>query len=299
MQKYILVFLLATSFLACNSVSKKSEETETKKVLTVTIEPQRYFLDQIVGDNFTINTLVPPGTSPETYEPAPSVIVDMAKSTLYFKVGDLGFEKAWSIRMADNNSNVGIVDCSAGIELMKGEEHNHSESNDGSSHEGHTHGALDPHVWSSPSAVKIFTRNMLDAVISVDPDNEEEYLTNFAEFISKVDSVDRVIRDFLENAPHSFIIYHPALGYFAQDYNLHQHSIEFEGKNPSPVQIKQLVDLAKKENINTIFVQQGFDIKNAEVVAKEIGAEVFEINPLSYDWDKELIRIASIIGRDK
>lgn len=297
MQKNILLLLLATTFLGCNSFSKKSEEIEEKKVLTVTIEPQRYFLDQIVGDNFTINTLVPPGTSPETYEPAPSVIVDMANSSLYFKVGDLGFEKAWSSRMGDINPNVGIVDCSVGIELMEGHEHNHDHNHNHA--EGHNHGALDPHVWSSPSAIKIFAENMLDAVISIDRENEDEYLANFTNFINRVDSVDRVIREYLENAPKSFIIYHPALGYFAQDYDLHQHSIEFEGKNPSPVQIKQLVDLAKKEIITTVFVQKGFDVKNGEVIAKEIDADVFEIDPLSYDWGKELIRIASIIGRDK
>ena len=55
----------------------------------MTIEPQRYFLDQIVGDAFDVNTLVPVGTSPEAYEPAPSVMVNMGKSELYFMVGDL------------------------------------------------------------------------------------------------------------------------------------------------------------------------------------------------------------------
>lgn len=79
---------------------------------------------------------------------------------------------------------------------------------------------------------------------------------------------------------------------------MHQHSIEFEGKNPSPAQIKELVDIAKAERINTVFVQKGFDMKNAEVVAKEIGADVFEINPLAYEWDVELLRIAEILSRD-
>jgi len=94
----------------------------------------------------------------------------------------------------------------------------------------------------------------------------------------------------------SFIIYHPALSYLARDYGLKQYSIEFEGKNPSPSQMKALIDRARKEGINVVFVQQGFDTKNATVIANEIGGKVYVINPLAYEWDKELIRIAHILA---
>ena len=291
MQRYIILLFIPLAFTGCNSGSKSGDRKQ-KEVLTVTIEPQRFFLDQIVGDKFSVNTLVPAGTSPETYEPAPSVMIDMAKSHLYFKVGNLGFEKAWSKRLAENNPDVEIVDCSVGIELMDGHDHGHSGD-----HEGHDHGAMDPHVWSSPKAVKIFSRNMFEAVVAADPANESFYSSNYDAFIVKIDSIDNLVKDILEDAPtRSFIIYHPALGYFAHDYGLHQYSIEFEGKNPSPSQVKGLVDLARAENIKTVFVQKGFDQKNAQVIAEEIGAEIFEIDPLSYNWGDELIRIASIIA---
>jgi len=272
---------------------RKQKRRYPPKVLTVTIEPQRYFLEQIVGDAFTINTLVPPGTSPETYEPAPSVMVDMSNSLIYFMVGNLGFEKAWSERLAANNPNVTIVNCSAGIGLMEG----HEQSGDHALNE--VQGDSDPHVWSSPRAMKHFTRNMLEAVVKVDPANEEIYSSNFEKLTDKINVTDSLIREKLGNASsRSFIIYHPALSYFANDYGLRQHSIELEGKSPSPAQIKELVDLARKEHINTVFIQRGFDKKNAEVIAREIGAEVFEIDPLSYDWDKELLRIATILSRN-
>lgn len=297
-QKYIsqIVLLLLTFFFIDCTQSKKSENTSDKTILTVTIDPQRYILEHIIADNFTINTLVPPGTSPETYEPAPSVMVDMGKSKMYYMVGDLGFEKAWSKRLAENNPNIKIVDCSKGIEMIKGKEHNHTDEN------GHTHshGELDPHIWSSPTAVKVMSENMVNSLIEFDPDNRELYQNNYEIFINKVDSTDSIIRELLNDIPtRSFIIFHPALGYFAQEYDLHQYSIEFEGKNPSPAQIKMLIDIAAKEKINTVFIQKGFDEKNAEVLARQIGAEIFEINPMGYDWDIELINIAEILSRDK
>lgn len=294
MQKYLFIFCFALTLLACGSGSKNGTP-DGKRVLTVTIEPQRYFLDRVVGDAFYINTLVPTGSSPETYEPAPSVMVEMGKSEVYFRVGDLGFEKAWSKRLADNNPEVIIVNCSEGIELMDGHDHHHDDGHD----HPHHHDGMDPHVWSSPRAVKVFTRNMLEAVIKVDPANEDIYRANHELLDETIERTDSMIRSLLKDVPgRSFIIYHPALGYFAQDYGLHQLSIEFEGKNPSPSQIKQLVDIARKEKINTVFIERGFDKKNAEVIAGEINAEVFEINPLAYEWDEELVRVATILARD-
>ena len=60
-----------------------------------------------------------------------------------------------------------------------------------------------------------------------------------------------------------------------------------------------LIDDAGKENIKTVFIQRGFDERNAEVIAKEVGADIFEIDPLNYNWDTELIRIAEILSREK
>lgn len=301
MQKYLSVILLL-SVLSCTPGARKNSAADGKRVLTVTIEPQRYFLDRIVGDTYAINTLVPPGTSPETYEPAPSVMVDMSKSELYFMVGDLGFEKAWSERLAENNPGLTIVNCSEGIELMEGHAHHHDDD-PGHVHHGHGHGhgheGMDPHVWSSPRAVKVFTRNMVEALADADPDNADAYRANFVELTRIIERTDEHIRSLLENTPRrSFIIYHPALGCFARDYGLRQFSIEFEGKAPSPSQIKTLVDLAREEGINTVFIERGFDKKNAEVIAAEIGAELFVIDPLAYEWDQELIRLASILARD-
>jgi zinc transport system substrate-binding protein len=291
MKKYLFYILFFPLLLSCHSATKK-ESTSRKGILTVTIEPQRFFLEQIVGDAFVINTLVPPGTSPETYEPAPSVMVEMGNSLLYFMVGDLGFEKAWSERLAANNPDVIIVDCSAGIVRLE------SDEQEGHGH-GHAHGDVDPHVWSSPRAMEIFSRNMLEAVVQADPENEKVYRSNYEKLNDMIIATDSLIREKLTRASsRSFVIYHPALAYFANDYNLHQHSVEFEGKNPSPAQIKELVDLARVENIHTVFIQKGFDKKNTEVIAREIGAEVFEIDPLSYEWERELVRIADILSRE-
>ncbi len=304
MQKYLSILLILLLAVACSGGSNNRNEAE-KRLLTVTIEPQRYFLEQLAGEDYRINTLVPPGTSPETYEPSPSVMIDLGMSAIYFRVGDLGFEKAWSARLTENNPNVRVVDCSTGVELMAGDPHDHDHDHgdhandaDNAGHD-HVHSALDPHVWSSPRAMRIVAQNMLDALVDNNPERAETYRENHHRLMKKINAVDSTLIALLEKAPsRSFIIYHPALGYLARDYGMRQYSIEFEGKNPSPAQLKELVDLARREEITTIFVQRGFDLKNGEVIAREIGAELFEIDPLRYEWDEELIRIATILSRE-
>jgi len=293
MKNYLYLSLILLFALSCNIVN------ENRPTITVSIEPQRYFVEQIVGDKFRVNTIVPAGTSPETYDPTPSQMIELGKSTLYFKVGYLGFENAWGKNLEENNVDVDVINCSNNINLIEGENHS-IEIGENDEHEGHNHQGVDPHIWSSPKSALIMAENMLNALIVADEENQKQYRENFKKLETKIKDIDQKIRELLENAPvKSFIIYHPALGYLARDYNLTQYSIEFEGKNPSPQQLKVMIDFAREQGIRTIFVQKGFDIKNAESLAKEVGASIHSIDPLSYDWSDELIKVAQILANNE
>lgn len=293
MKNYILLTLTLLFVVGCNSV------VNNKPTVSVTIEPQRYFVEQIVGDIFKVNTIVPAGTSPETYDPTPSQMVSLGKSRLYFKVGYLGFENAWGKTLAENNTDVKVVNTSNEISLIEGE--NLDNIIGGYvHHEGHSHHGIDPHVWSSPKSALIMAENMLNALVMADVENQKLYRDNFKVLRAEIIETDQKIASLLEGAPvKSFIIYHPALAYFARDYNLTQYSVEFEGKSPSPQQLKQMIDFAKEQGIRTIFVQKGFDMKNAESLAKEVGASIHTIDPLSYNWSEELIKIAEILSNNE
>jgi zinc transport system substrate-binding protein len=69
-----------------------------------------------------------------------------------------------------------------------------------------------------------------------------------------------------------------------------------DGKEPSPALLAQLITTAKEQDVKVIFIQQEFDKKNAELVAKETGCRLEVINPLSYHWNRELIHIAKVLA---
>ena len=293
MKNYLYLTLILLLALSCSSLKENSP------TVTVSIEPQRYFVEQIVGDKIKVNTIVPTGTSPEAYDPTPSQMIELSKSILYFKVGYLSFENAWGKNLEENNVNVDMINTSNNINLIEGNDHS-IEIGEHHEHKGHNHQGVDPHIWSSPKSALIMAKNMLNALVAEDVENQTYYRENFKKLEAEIFDTDQKITSLLENAPvKSFIIYHPALGYLARDYNLTQYSIEFEGKSPSPQQLREMIDIAREEGIKTIFVQKGFDSKNAESLAKEVGATIHSIDPLSYDWKEEMIKIAEILEKNE
>jgi zinc transport system substrate-binding protein len=169
-------------------------------------------------------------------------------------------------------------------------EHSHSVNH------YHDHG-VDPHIWSSPKAVRLIVQNMYKSLVEIDPENKNSYAVNLQQLLEKIDSIDEKITQLLQNSSQkAFIIYHPALTYFARDYGLTQYSIETDGKEPSPEQLKTLMETAKRKGVKTVFVQQEFDQKNAELVTKEAGCRLIVINPLSYNWEEEMLHIAQALS---
>ncbi len=289
MNKHIILLVFAFFLLCISCEQKKSND----RIITVTIEPQRYFLEQLVDSIFKIHTMVPPGVSPETYDPSPVQMAKLANSRAYFRIGQIGFEISWMDKIHENNPNLKIFDNSNGITFISSDD----ESEEGQ--HNHQHTGFDPHIWSSPKEALIIARNMYQSLEQIDNENKEIYHNNLEKLNRKIEETDKAVSALLEKAKSkSFIIYHPALTYLARDYGLTQYCIEIDGKEPTPEQLRQLIELAKEKNIRTIFIQQEFDQKNAEIIAKETNTKLVVINPLAYEWDKEMIRIAEALSHE-
>ncbi|MFA9391278.1 MAG: metal ABC transporter solute-binding protein, Zn/Mn family [Prolixibacteraceae bacterium] len=278
MKKYALIVLVLLGFIACNS----NKKTEVKNTITVSIAPEKYFVEQIAGTTFPINVMLPAGASPDTYEPSPKQIQELNNSGIYFYIGHLGFEKSWMKKFSETASDVEYISCSNGTDLLRGDlDDSHADGE-------HRHGT-DPHIWTSPENVKTMSRTICTTLSRKYPERAAEFEANLHTFVSRVDQLDNSIRNIITDSLNSaFMIFHPALGYYARDYHLEQYSIEFEGKSPSPAHMKKMIDLAHEKNIRTIFIQSQFETSKAEAIAQEIGAEVVTIDPLAEDWMAEM-----------
>lgn len=266
--------------------SKTDGNGEEKPVITVTIEPQRYFTEAIAGDKFNVVCMVPKGASPEAYDPVPQQLVALSESKAYFRVGYIGFEQAWMDRLTDNAPHIRLFDTSRGIDLIF--DHSHAAAH------GTNARAVEPHIWTSATNARIIARNTLKALCTLDKANEAYYRARHDSLQARIQRTDSLIRERLARpgVSKAFMIYHPALSYFARDYGLKQISIEEDGKEPSPAHLKELIDLCRAEKAHVIFVQPEFDRRNAEIIAKQTGMRIVSINPLSYDWEAEMLNVA-------
>lgn len=156
----------------------------------------------------------------------------------------------------------------------------------------HHHGGIDPHTWLSPKNVKIIARNIHDALAATYPGHKEVFAANLDGFLVELEELDTHIAQELENlSSRAFFTYHPSLSYFARDYNLSQYPLELGGKSPSAAHMKKMIDTGREKRIGVVFLQMQFDQKNAEVLAKEIDAEIVQINPLDPEWYDQMMYI--------
>lgn len=292
LRKTIYIAGIALLLTACGQTPQTTADSETDKpIITVTLEPQRYFTEAIAGDKFTVVSMVPKGSSPESYDPVPQQLVALGKSKAYLRIGYIGFEQAWMDKLTDNAPHIQVFDTSQGIDLILG--HNHTEQE---THE-HFH-AVEPHLWNSATNACLIAQNTYNALCKLDKANQPYYLARYDSLCRRIQHTDSLVRAQLEQpgAAKAFMIYHPALSYFARDYGLTQISIEENGKEPSPAHLKELIDLCREKQVHVIFVQPEFDKRNAETIARQTGTKVIPINPLNYDWEAEMMNVAQALA---
>ncbi len=282
--KQTLQLITVLTFLTLASCHTRDEQgAGGPRTLVVTIEPLRYFTEQIAGKQFKVVSIVPEGISPETYDPTPLQLLDIAKSEAWFKIGYIGFEQTWADRLTADAPQMKVFDTSEGIDLIRDtHRHNKHAQADG----------VEPHTWTSPANARIIVRNICNALCRIDSANTGYYTENLGRTDSIICHTDSIIRAMLaQKADKAFLIYHPSLSYYARDYGMEQLCLEENGREPSPAHMRKIIGQCRQKGIRIIFIQKEFDSRNAMLAAQETATKQVIINPLAYAWEHELINI--------
>lgn len=268
--------LLLSAFVLLLSCAKGAGSG--KPLLAVTMEPYRFIVEAVAGDAWEVVSIVPRGSSPETFDPSPARMMMLDGCKGYFAVGGLGFEQAWSAKIAQMFPSLPIFDTSLGIERIDD----------------------DPHLWTSPDNMALIARNICSALCGIDSARTDDYKARLQVAESMLCGVDSTIRARITaDTDSAFLVFHPSLTYFARLYGLHQMVLEEHGKEPSAAHMKEIIDEARRQGVRKVFVQAEFDKKHAESVARELDAEIITIDPLNYDWCGEMLRVADKLNNDE
>lgn len=264
-----------------------------KPIIVVSILPEKTFVQKIAKNMVDVTVMVNPGESPHSYEPKASQMVAISKAQLYFSIG-VEFEEAWLEKFGSQNPRLKFINIGANILKIMMSEHHHDDE---AHKEEHHHDGLDPHTWTSPKNVSIMAHTIYKALVELDPKNKKFYKANLSDFVNEIRDTDTQIRNTLKGLEpkHKFMVFHPAWGYFANEYDLTQVAVEVEGKDPKPKEMIAIIEEAIEEKVNVIFTQPEFSDKSAQIIAKEAHISVKKISPLNAEWSQNLINMAKAI----
>jgi zinc transport system substrate-binding protein len=283
----IIVVIPITSFSvwATDSNLQVNRTEDSGKIQAIaSFYPLYDFAKEVGKDKVDVQLLVPSGVEPHDWEPTIQDVQKMQKSNLII-INGIGFEN-WVDSLEELNYSGNIVDTSEGILTLDSgiiDEHEADE---------HHHESGDPHIWLNPVLAKIQVQNIADAFTQQDPENQEFYQTNAKNYIKKLDSLDNKIRSELSTCNQDFIAFHDAFSYFADEYDLQQHTIISSNDphaEPTAKTLENVINTARELQIKIIFSEETVDTRVSSVIANEIGGKILVLSPIEIGADGNYI----------
>lgn len=258
----ILLLLISISVCACSN----GKSTQTDKISVVaTIFPYYDFASLIGGENTEVMLLVPPGSDSHSYEPTPKDINAINNCDLFIYTG--GEEDGMFDEILDSaGKEINTLKLLDFVSPLK------EELTEGM--EGESDGEYDPHIWTSVKNAKIICGQIEQELQKLSADTS--YKSNLDNYISELDKLDNEFSALFSNnnTPLIFADRFP-FRYFVEDYGIEYYAA-FPGcasyTEPSAKTIKTLIEKAQENNVKTIFYVEGSDMKSAESIAAEVGA---------------------------
>ncbi len=258
--------------------------------VSVGIEPIRYMVEQLGGEQVAVSTLLA-GGDPHALDPTPTQLLSLRKADLYFAAG-LPFERGLGDRLAVNDKLIWLDEerSEAHTERASAHDGHDDEGHDDGGHAEHHHD-IDPHRWTSPAEMLRMGRIVSAELQRVDPAHAADYQARHAQFEQDVMSLKAKLAQILGQTPGAFVADHPAWGWFSDEFNLQQLAVEQGGKQPSIRQMSQL--LKTISNSGARYVVSEHDSSQTRALAARLKLKLLVAKPLSYDWPGELLKLAS------
>lgn len=277
---FLSLILCSSSLFISGCATSQSKKKDSSKIqIAVSIIPESTFVEAVGKDHVEVTTMIPPGSSPETYEPTPKQMTEFSKSDLFFSIG-MPLEKNQLIPNLNTKTKVVSLDKAVQKQypdLKLGEER-------------------DPHIWLSPKRVIVMIDTIVEELSKIDPQNTAFYQKNGDSYKDQIDAVDlKIQKSLLPVKNRKIIVFHPAFGYLADDYQLEMYALEEEGKESTPEHLRQMIDLAKKEHIKVIFYQAETDSNQSKAFAEELGGKTVQLEPLAKDYIGNLEKMIHIM----
>jgi zinc transport system substrate-binding protein len=272
-----LIFFLLIQLFAISCLADKIP-------VIASIYPVADMVRQVGGDHVKVTCVLPPGASPHTFEPKPSLVRAFSSARIFFMIGaGLEFWAAKFIKLA--GSNLMTVVLSRGVDLIVSTEHDHENQ----AHEKaertlkNEPAVANPHIWLDPVIAKSMVDKITAALCKVDPAHLAYYNQRSRNYLKELDALDHLIAATTAGFKNKkFVAFHASWDYFARQYGLKPVGVieAAPGRNPTPLQIKNIIAAIKQYHIRAVFAEPQLNPRAAEIIAKEANVRVLLLDPI-------------------
>lgn len=283
----IVILIIAVIVLGYTALTKLDNVNSDGKInVAVSIGPEVQWVNAVGGDKVNVILMVPSGADPHTYEPLPDQLIEVSSAKMYAEIGSpLEFETNYMSKIESANPNMLIVNCSEGITLIPNSAENESET-------------MDPHDWVDPKNAKIMVNNIYNGLVKVDPADKEYFLNNRNLYMAQLDQLDENTTKILKDKKGTdILVFHPAFGYYAKDYNLTQVGVMLNDEEPSPQRIAMIVDIAKADNITVMYNEPQYDPEYMQSISSQVGGKVITVNDLDENYLQNMMNVAKAFAQ--
>ena len=265
----VLILMLSSAVVASDLIQ-----------VVVSIPPQKEFVESVGKKHVSVNVLLGPKDTPVTLDLTPETVKIIQSADVYFMIGELPFEKRLLKRLKELNPDMKMVKMTAGMQFLY----------DGI--------VPDPHVWMSPKLVMPYVENIAQTLSDIQPQNQSDFKESLDKYMKQLMALDQFLHQQLDHhVGKAFLIYHPALSYFADSYGLVQIAIEEEGKHTTARRLQYIIHESRRKKVKGVFVQKQFRSNVVTTLAKKIKGRVIDFNPLDYNYLNQIREIGSSMAR--
>ncbi len=277
----IVILIITAAVIGYLSSQQANNKPDGKIGVVVSLGPEVEWVNAVGGDKVSVTLMVPSGADPHTYEPLPNQLVQVSKAKMYAEIGSsIEFENNYMDKIKEANPSMLVVNTSQGINLIPNTAENEATT-------------MDPHVWVDPKNAKIMVNNIYQGLMEVDPADKEYFKKNRDQYLDQLDQLDKNTTEQLKGKQNTTIlIFHPAFGYYAKDYNLTQIGAMVNDEEPSPRRLAMMINIAKQDNITTLYTEPQYDPKFMQTVASQIGGHVITVSDLDEHYINNMNNVA-------
>lgn len=284
--KILFLTILLLLISGCNSINQETEITNSNPIIITTFFPTEEITRQITQNTTNVELIIPYGAEPHSYEPTPKQIVKLSTADTLIIIGGI-FEHIEQ-DLINSNKNLKLIQSTTNITNIESQE-GHEENE-----ENHENEQIDPHTWLSIKNMMTMTKQIETELITLYPEHKELYKQNSKNYLNKLKELENKYQRELSNCENNIILVnHKSFGHIASEYNFTQISVTGYSpeSEPSPKTIQKVIETAKQYNLKYIFSEGQLDKKTVNVIAKEFGGEILELNPIKTNKNQTYITI--------